>query len=246
MAVELSLGEHVGLAVLARGAGHGWVIVRELDPDGELGRIWSMTNPNVYRAIDQLVDKGLVRRGEREAGRGPGRTMLSLTAAGKRAVRRWLDQPVDHLRDVRTELLLKLVLRRRLGLPDAPFVAAQQAALAGRVDSLLGPGHAGDDVVDGWRREHARAVQRFLATLARPTVPGPDRPELRLSARNQLAGVVTAVVLGEVMATVKAVLPDGQSLTAAVTREAVEELGFAPGDPVVVIVKSTEVLLAKP
>jgi molybdate transport system regulatory protein len=69
---------------------------------------------------------------------------------------------------------------------------------------------------------------------------------LRLSARNQLRATVREVAHGEVMSTVKATLPDGQGLTAAITKESVEDLDLAEGDTVVMIVKSTEVMIAKP
>ncbi len=68
---------------------------------------------------------------------------------------------------------------------------------------------------------------------------------MRLSTRNQLTGTVTAVTPGSVMATVK-VDVSGQEVTAAVTRESVEELGLSVGAPVVVLVKSTEVMLGIP
>lgn len=68
---------------------------------------------------------------------------------------------------------------------------------------------------------------------------------MQLSARNQLRATVEAVNLGEVMATVRVSLPDGQKLTAAITKEATTELGFSPGDQVVVVIKATEVMLAK-
>ena len=68
---------------------------------------------------------------------------------------------------------------------------------------------------------------------------------MRLSARNQLKARVEAVTLGEVMAAVRVALPDGQQITAAITKDATEELGFAIGDEVTVIIKATEVMLAK-
>ena len=46
------------------------------------------------------------------------------------------------------------------------------------------------------------------------------------------------------MSTVKAVLGDGQPLTAAITQDAAADLDFVPGDPVMVIIKSTEVIVA--
>ncbi|MFI6033774.1 molybdopterin-binding protein [Streptomyces sp. NPDC051315] len=67
---------------------------------------------------------------------------------------------------------------------------------------------------------------------------------MTLSIRNQLPGTVTTVNPGEVMATVGIRLTDGQYLTAAITHEAVTELGLAPGSAVRALVKSTEVSLA--
>ncbi|MFF0162655.1 molybdopterin-binding protein [Streptomyces sp. NPDC005263] len=67
---------------------------------------------------------------------------------------------------------------------------------------------------------------------------------MSLSIRNQLSGTVTASTPGEVMATVKIRLTGGQNLTAAITREAAEELGLAAGTAVHALVKSTEVSLA--
>jgi molybdopterin-binding protein len=69
---------------------------------------------------------------------------------------------------------------------------------------------------------------------------------MRLSARNQLNATIDSVQLGEVMSTVKVTLPDGQHLTAAITRDSAEELSLAAGDQMVVIIKSTEVMIGKP
>jgi len=67
---------------------------------------------------------------------------------------------------------------------------------------------------------------------------------MSLSIRNQLPGTVTAVTPGEAMATVKVRLDGGQELTAAITLEAVKELGLAEGSAVRALVKSTEISLA--
>jgi molybdopterin-binding protein len=40
-------------------------------------------------------------------------------------------------------------------------------------------------------------------------------------------------------------LGDGQTITSSITREAAEDLGLAPGDQVMVLVKSSEVMLGK-
>jgi PadR family transcriptional regulator AphA len=222
-----------------------------LAPGGELGRIWSLTRPLSYRAIDGLVEKGLVSRRGHTPGQGRERVLLASTAEGRRASRRWLDTPVEHVRDVRTELLMKLALRERAGLDTRPLLIAQQAVLAPTIE-VLASTVADNGLVELWRREQARAVRRFLDEALHPIgSPGPigspmsGRAELRLSARNQVRGTITAIKPGEVMANIRAVLDDGQTMTAAITRDAVEGLDLVPGDPVLLIVKATEVMVAK-
>ncbi len=67
---------------------------------------------------------------------------------------------------------------------------------------------------------------------------------MSLSIRNQIAGTVTDVTRGDAMAVVKTRLDGGQEITAAVTREAVDDLGLARGTAVHALIKSTEVALA--
>ncbi|MFI8274781.1 molybdopterin-binding protein [Streptomyces sp. NPDC085929] len=67
---------------------------------------------------------------------------------------------------------------------------------------------------------------------------------MSLSIRNQIAGTVTAVTTGEAMATVKVRLEGGQDITAAITTDAVKDLGIAEGSAVKALVKATEVALA--
>jgi PadR family transcriptional regulator AphA len=154
-AIELSLADRVCLAVVGEGTTHGWAIVKQLAPDGELGRIWTLSRPLTYRSIDRLVGAGLVRRDD--AGR---RAELSITPAGRRERRRWLGRPVDHLRDLRTEFLLKLVLRERSGMDSEALVSAQYDRLAPAIRALTE--QQSDDPVDRWRAESARAAARFL------------------------------------------------------------------------------------
>jgi PadR family transcriptional regulator AphA len=241
----LSLAERVCLALVDQKVSHGWALGSMLAPEGEIGRIWTLSRPLTYRAIDGLVQKGLVTRTGQAAGRGGDRVILAVTPPGRRLARRWLDLPVDHLRDVRTELLVKLHLRSRAGLDNHDLLVEQQQRFAPAIAALTSSG-PDDDVVDLWRRESARAVRRFLDEALQPAGAVPAAaPELRLSARNQLRAQVTTVQHGDVMSSIKAVLGDGQPLTAAITREAAADLDLAPGDAILLIVKSTEVMVAK-
>jgi len=67
---------------------------------------------------------------------------------------------------------------------------------------------------------------------------------MRLSTRNQLRGTVQGVELGGIMSSVKVALRSGEVITAAITREAAEELALAQGTEVTVLIKATEVMLA--
>jgi molybdopterin-binding protein len=67
---------------------------------------------------------------------------------------------------------------------------------------------------------------------------------MKLSARNQLRGRVTAVKSGAVMAEVE-VRVEAADVVAAITDVSREHLGLKEGDEVTVVIKSTEVLIAK-
>jgi DNA-binding PadR family transcriptional regulator len=157
----LRLADFACLAAVAEGAEHGWAVGSLLARNGEIGRVWSLSRPLTYRSIELLAERRLIARRGTTQGRGGERTLLRITAAGRRALTDWLGTPIEHLRDVRTELLLKLVLRERAGLPNRPLLASQREHFARAIDALTSD--RGDiDVVRRWRMESARAVARFL------------------------------------------------------------------------------------
>lgn len=65
-----------------------------------------------------------------------------------------------------------------------------------------------------------------------------------LSARNRLPGIVRSVEVSGVMALVE-IEAGPHLITAAVTRDAVEELGLAPGVPATAAVKATSVMIER-
>lgn len=155
---ELTLADHVCLSLIGEAPTHGWALVKLLAPGGSIGRIWTLSRPLTYRSIDRLVDTGLVAR--TDTGR---RAELRLTGAGRRVRNRWLDEPVGHLRDLRTEFLVKLELRNRIGLDNDALVVAQRCQLREPIDALTGASPV--DAVALWRQESADAARRFLERL---------------------------------------------------------------------------------
>lgn len=162
-----TLARQVVLALVVAEPRHGWALQRELSPEGRIGRAWSLSRQLTYRAIDALVDDGHARRGSPRDGGGADRVTVTATAAGRRHSRIWLDEPVAHLRDVRTELLVKLMLREQLGMDTTTFLARQRRVFEPLMERLWENGDTG--VVATWRRENADAVRRFLDSLEHQT-----------------------------------------------------------------------------
>jgi molybdate transport system regulatory protein len=67
---------------------------------------------------------------------------------------------------------------------------------------------------------------------------------VKLSARNQIKGTVQSIKADQIMAEVTVALTGGDSLVSVITAEAARNLGLQQGAKVVVVIKSTEVMLA--
>ena len=165
----LSLTDWVVLGLVAEAPRHGFAAARELASDAALGQVWTVPRPLVYRAIDHLRDQGLVEPVRTEAGaKGPHRTVYRATRNGRTRLARWLDQPVAHPREVRTELLVKLMLRSRRGRPLTPLAQRQLERFAPMTDGLEQRARAADGadrVVARWRVESIGAIRRTLEAI---------------------------------------------------------------------------------
>ena len=88
------------------------------------------------------------------------------------------------------------------------------------------------------RRKSPRPSARRTRTTRPPTVLA------ALSGRNQLRGVVEEVRTDGLMAQIRLRIGD-QSLTAIITRDAIDALRLRRGDEALAVIKSTEVMIAK-
>src|SRR6476661_4172725 len=57
---NLAPGEWAVLALLSEQPAHGWAVASQLDQSGELGLVWSLGRPLVYRSIDVLAERKLI------------------------------------------------------------------------------------------------------------------------------------------------------------------------------------------
>jgi molybdopterin-binding protein len=101
----------------------------------------------------------------------------------------------------------------------------------------------------GHHRIAVTEVDRLLARRDEPATGRRRRSPVRgalvaISGRNQLSGYVEEVRLDRLLAQVRLRIGD-QTLTAVITRDAVDELKLKRGDSALAIVKSTEVMIAR-
>jgi DNA-binding PadR family transcriptional regulator len=167
---SLSLPEWTVLALISEHPSHGFAIAQLTAPGGELGRIWQIPRPVVYRAIGRLTEAGLITPQVVEPGRGPQRTIYTATADGRAAAAAWLDTPVKHIREVRSHLLLKLALLDRAGGDPSGLLKRQKAALAPIASAISAerPQREGfDATLLAWRQATTAAVMAFLDDVMR-------------------------------------------------------------------------------
>lgn len=203
---EPSLTEWAALGLLCEAPAHGWAIAQQLLPESDVGRVYSCTRPLTYRALAQLREAGLVEiRGTSTSDAGPARTILAATRRGRAAFRRWREAPVEHVRDVRSELMLKLLFHERTGL-DATSLLRRQALVLARTEHALerqlDEASAFERTLLLWRLSAARAAVSFVDALleeravepvvyrpiGRVTSPHTELPGMPLQALADTAG----------------------------------------------------------
>jgi DNA-binding PadR family transcriptional regulator len=166
----LSLTEWVVLCLIAEEPRHGFAVWSLLRPTGEVGAVWTVRRPLVYRALDRLGALHFVETiGAETSPLGPPRVKLRATPQAALDARRWLSEPVDHVRDVRASLLVKVVLLRRAGQDATPLLQAQRERLRPIVESLAARSERSSEetaaLVAAWRYRVAEAVDRLLQDL---------------------------------------------------------------------------------
>src|SRR5918996_1164746 len=115
-------------------------------------------------------------------------------------------------------------------------------ALGVSVDTLRRWDRAGDLKTTRDSRNRRRVPASEVERLS----GSPDRHRTgdRLSARNRFPGKVISVEVGDVMALVE-IEAGPHRITAAITKDSVDELGLAEGVPATATVKATSVMVSR-
>ena len=94
--------------------------------------------------------------------------MIEVTAEGREKVRDWLVDPVEHVRDARSELMLKLLFLDRRGLAPDALLGAQRERFREQERQLRGVLDESDGfsrTLALWRVENTAAAVRFVDAL---------------------------------------------------------------------------------
>jgi DNA-binding PadR family transcriptional regulator len=124
---DLLVGEYAVLGLLALRPMHGYEMSRSFDPAG-LGAVCPIDHSLLYAYLRNVEERRLVNWREARVGNRPPRKTYALTDDGRATLDAWLRAPVDRMREVRRDLLLKLYFLHRLD-PDG-----ERALLARQID----------------------------------------------------------------------------------------------------------------
>lgn len=166
---QLSTTDWAVLGVLAEGPTHGFRLAGLFASSGELGDIWKIQRPQVYRALEHLERHGLAHPiGQESGAAGPPRTLYAITPQGQTLLDGWLQTPVERLRYGRSDLRLKLAFWWRKQQRPEAFLQAQAqvfSTLLAQLEARLPHAQGLERVSVLWRLEMAQASLRFVQSL---------------------------------------------------------------------------------
>ena len=224
----------------------------------QAAKAFGMSYKAAWDAIDTmntLAGEPLVVRST--GGRGGGSTRL--TERGERLVQRFGQIDAAHQRflklldeeatDIDTEFSLLRVLNMKTSARNQ-FLGTVTSVRSGAVNDEV------ELTLPGGARIVAIVTSESTASLGlRTSMPAfaliksssiivaSDLKGARLSARNQLTGMVASVTPGAVNAEVVIALDGGANIAAIVTQASVKSLGLAPGRPATALFKASSVIL---
>jgi DNA-binding PadR family transcriptional regulator len=164
---RLSPGEWAVLGLLAEEPRHGFGLAKAMAPDGDIGRVWALSTPLVYRALSTLQAKGMATTaGVEHSDLGPQRQLMCPTGEGLASLADWLAEPVRHVRDTRSLLMLKLAFIIRSGADPEPLLRAQELAFRPVLERFQQQAEEAEPGFDRmlllWRVESVQAAVAFL------------------------------------------------------------------------------------
>ena len=145
-----------------------------------IGNFWSFPHTQLYTEPERLAAAGLVREKQEEGGRR--RRTFTITAAGRKALRAWLEESEPFSRELRDLGLLKLFFGGLVEPEDIVALAgSQERAHRVKLQDFEALEREGREDGDPHRRAvlrmgllYERAAVRFWGEVAAGALPAPD------------------------------------------------------------------------
>jgi DNA-binding PadR family transcriptional regulator len=118
--------EFVILGALMTGSKHGYEIMQFLS--SALEPAWRVSTSQLYLLLKRLEQGGMVRSSLESQKTRPSKRVYGLTSQGEKDFVQWLQTPVEHVRDFRTEFLTKMFFFYHLALPGPDKLLDRQIA----------------------------------------------------------------------------------------------------------------------
>jgi DNA-binding PadR family transcriptional regulator len=115
---DLTPVQYAILGLLHEQPAHGYELQRSFSAHGDLAEVAQIEQPTLYAALKDLATRELIAGNETREGARPPRTVYALTVDGERLLTAWLRAPVQRLRQVRLDFLLKVYFARRRGVRE--------------------------------------------------------------------------------------------------------------------------------
>jgi PadR family transcriptional regulator AphA len=111
--VALTPVQYAILGLLREHAAHGYELQRSFSEGSDLAGVVHLEQASLYAGLKELANQQLIEGTETREGLRPPRTVYGLTADGRRVLDAWLRTPVERLRQVRLDFLLKVYFARQ-------------------------------------------------------------------------------------------------------------------------------------
>jgi DNA-binding PadR family transcriptional regulator len=147
------LPDHTILGLIAAQPQHGYDLVTHFQAQDQLGRVWTMSQSQIYNVLKRLENKGFITGEQVESEVAPTRTEYTITSAGAAELECWLAdrQPPSSVRGIRVEFVSKLHICLLLGRNPDMLIGNQRAACVHQLNLIRS------------QRDGSRALTEYLA-----------------------------------------------------------------------------------
>ncbi|MDA1010319.1 MAG: PadR family transcriptional regulator [Chloroflexi bacterium] len=170
---DLLPGEYAVLGLLAVEPAHGYEVNRRWQ-ESPLSELLPVEQRVLYGYLRTLERRGLLDWEEHRVGNRPPRKVFALSEEGWEYLRPWLRSPVERMREVRLDLLLKLFLLEEIDPRGVPRLIADQVVVCRRYvereESRLREAEGFDRLIAESRLSAASATLTWLSAHS------PDEP----------------------------------------------------------------------